>query len=59
MDEMTIMKDGKPAFKLDGDNNIIDLRDHCVCIGEGRPEQRDGEQRTCLICGLPITIESD
>ena len=54
MDEMTIMKDGRPVLKLTQDNNIIDLRTHCGCTDEGRPEQRDGEQRVCLVCGLRI-----
>lgn len=56
MDRMTIVgTDGKPKYELTRDNNIIDLRVFCQCTEEGRPEQRDGEQRVCLICNLPIT----
>lgn len=55
MDKMTIVgQDGKGKYELGPDNSITDLRDHCDCVGEGRPEQRDGEQRVCLICGLKI-----
>jgi len=55
MDKMTIVgQDGKAKFVLDEENKITDLRDHCECAEEGRPEQRDGEQRKCLVCGMPI-----
>lgn len=56
VDKMTIVgQDGKGRYELTPDNNVIDLRDHCQCAEEGRPEQRDGEQRVCLVCNLPIT----
>ena len=56
-DKMTIVgTDGKAKFEMGPEpDTIIDLRDHCQCTQEGRPEQRDGEQRVCLVCGLPIT----
>lgn len=60
MDKMTILgSDGRAKYVVAENNTVVDLRDHCTCVGEGRPEQRDGEQRVCLICGLPITIESN
>lgn len=56
MDKMTIVDStGKEKYELGPDNSITDLRDHCTCADEGRPEQRDGEQRVCLVCGLQIT----
>ena len=55
MSKMTIVgQDGKPKYELDDVNNIVDVAGSCACTGEHRPEQRDGEQRVCLICGLKI-----
>lgn len=54
-DKMTILgTDGKAKYELGPDNSITDLRNYCTCHLDGRPEQRDGEQRICLICNLPI-----
>jgi hypothetical protein len=59
MDKMIILnQSGAPKYELGADNIITDLRNHCQCVEEGRPEQRDGEQRVCLVCNLPITSDS-
>lgn len=55
MDRMTIVgQDGKAKYELAPDNTITDVREICTCTEEGRPEQRDGERRVCLICGHTI-----
>lgn len=55
MDKMTIVgNDGKAKYELNDSNQITDLRDVCTCSDKGRPEQRDGERRVCLICGHTI-----
>lgn len=55
MDKMTIVgQDGKPKYTLTEDNAVKDLRDYCQCTEEGRPEQRDGIKRICLICNEEI-----
>ena len=55
MSKMTIVgADGRPKYELDDSNNLADVSAHCSCPEEHRPEQRDGEQRVCLICGLKI-----
>lgn len=55
-DRMTIVgTDGRPKYEVNPDNTVIDLRDHCQCVEEGRPTQQDGEQLVCLVCNLPIT----
>lgn len=55
MSKMVIVgHDGLPKYELDDNNNIVDASSFCSCSGENRPEQRDGEQRICLICNRKI-----
>lgn len=59
MDKITIVgTDGKPKYELGPDNSVTDLRDHCTCHQQefdcAVPYQVNGEQKVCLICGLPI-----
>jgi hypothetical protein len=55
MDKMRIIgSDGKAKYELSEDNKVVDLRGICTCEGAGRPEQRNGDTRICLICELPI-----
>lgn len=60
MDKMTIMgEDGKAKYELGPDNTVKDVKDYCKCTDSGRPEQRDGNVRICLICNLEIPNGSD
>lgn len=54
-DRMTIVgPDSKPKYILSEDNTVTDLSEFCQCTDDNRPEEVDGEQRICLVCGLKI-----
>jgi hypothetical protein len=58
---MTIVgKDGQARYIVE-DTTITDLlsTDRCSCEHQERPEQRNGEQRVCLVCGKPINHEEN